>query len=55
LLGGGNSFPVQYMDSWFIKEQIPKGWKPIAISYGKSHIISDMARLAFCYLKLMFS
>jgi hypothetical protein len=31
ILGGGDGsgLPVEWMDSWFMKEQIPSAWNPI--------------------------
>jgi hypothetical protein len=52
LLGDGNSLPVQWIDTWFMKEQIPSDWKALASPYGPAAFAADLAKLKGCVDKI---
>jgi hypothetical protein len=52
VLGDGNRLPVEWMDSWFMKEQIPAGWKPPTSAFGALEIAADTLFFKGCIDKV---
>jgi hypothetical protein len=52
ILGDGDKIPVQWIDSWFLKEQIPQGWKAPSSQYGLLQIASDAIFFNTCITKV---
>jgi hypothetical protein len=52
LLGDGNVLRADWVDSWFLKEQIPSDWKTSTTQYGPAQFAADAAKLKACIDKI---